>query len=73
MDISIEKEIKYYEKLFSFYKPHQLDVEDIIAYTKLLEQRNALPKKEESDYLITIMDYLLEMLYPEDKSACYIV
>lgn len=73
MEKSIDREIKYYEKLFSFYKPNQLNVEDIIAYTKLLEQRNTLPKKEEPGYMIVIVDYLLEMLYPEDKSACYIV
>lgn len=42
MDIDKErdKEIKYYKKLFEFYKPKDWNIEDIIAHTNLRSEKN---------------------------------
>ena len=43
----IDKEIKYQEKLLSFYKPEDTHPEEIIKYTNLIDYRNKL-KEEKS-------------------------
>ena len=37
---TIDSKIKYYEKLFTFYKTNETNTEDIIEYTNLIDYRN---------------------------------
>ena len=42
---TIDSKIKYYEKLFSFYKIEDTNHDDIIEYTNLIDSRNKLKTK----------------------------
>lgn len=65
----IDKEIKYQEKLLSFYKPHDTHPEEIIKYTKLITCRNQLKegvetkKKEVTNIFLNYLEYIIDFLF----------
>ena len=72
-----ENEIKYYEKLFGFYRPCDSKVDDIINYTILKDEHCKTKRKErahrvplfmaETSYIQIAFDYIYSFFYEDSE------